>query len=61
MDSTKLEEMLAYIEEENLPITSVLIVRHGSLVMEAYPQRYAGPDVKRKLYSAAILNMAGKA
>jgi CubicO group peptidase (beta-lactamase class C family) len=52
MDSTKLEEMLAYIEEENLPITSVLIVRHGSLVMEAYPQRYAGPDVKRKLYSA---------
>ena len=52
LDSKKLEEMLAYIDEENLPITSALVMRHGSLVMEAYPQRYAGPAVKRKLYSA---------
>jgi len=52
IDETKLDAMLSYIAEQKLPITAVLIVQEGSLVMEAYPQTYAGADVKRKLYSA---------
>lgn len=40
MDSELLTEMLAYIEENRLPIDSVTIVRHGYLVLDAYPRSH---------------------
>ncbi len=40
MDSEKLAEMVTAIQSENLPLHSLLIVRHGYLVGEIYTQPY---------------------
>ena len=37
MDSTLLHEMIDYIDEENIYIDSVIVIRHGYIVLEEYP------------------------
>jgi CubicO group peptidase (beta-lactamase class C family) len=50
MDSGRLANLLAYIEEENINVHSVLVVRHGYLVAEAYRYPYQ-PDTRHSLQS----------
>src|SRR5437016_11583229 len=45
MDSDKLREALDYIQQKDLNIHSMLIVRNGSLVLEAYFYPYNEKDV----------------
>lgn len=40
MDSAKLEEMLALVDEHDIAIDSILVVRHGYLVFEEYRNGY---------------------
>jgi len=51
MDSTKLDEMMEYIDELDLPIDSVIVVRHGYIVLEEYANPKYGPDTLHLLYS----------
>ncbi|GAH46923.1 unnamed protein product, partial [marine sediment metagenome] len=37
MSSTKLQELYAYIRNQNLPLDSVIVVRNGYIVYEDYP------------------------
>jgi CubicO group peptidase (beta-lactamase class C family) len=50
MDSAQLARMLAFIDREEAQIDSILIVRNGRLVMEAYyyPQ---GPETRHRIFS----------
>ena len=50
MDSDDLADMLAVIDEDNLAIDAVLVVRHGHLVAEAYTQPHQVED-RHKLFS----------
>jgi CubicO group peptidase (beta-lactamase class C family) len=43
MDSNKLEEMMEYIDERDIPIDSVIVVRNGNIVLEEYLSFY-GPQ-----------------
>jgi len=51
IDSTKLHQMMGVIEELDLPVDSVVVVRHGQLVFEAYPNPDYGPEDLHLLYS----------
>jgi len=37
MNGTKLDEMMEYIDENDIPIDSVIVVRNGNIVLEEYP------------------------
>ena len=50
MDSQRLAEMLAAIEQQRLDLHSLLIIRNGYLVSENYFGPY-GPDTRHQLYS----------
>lgn len=50
MDSDKLEEMLEYIDEETPFYDSIVIIRHGYIVLERYYLSY-GPDDLHHLWS----------
>jgi CubicO group peptidase (beta-lactamase class C family) len=50
MDSQKLTEMLTAIQEQDLKLHSLLIVRNGYLVSETYFGAYQ-PDTRHELYS----------
>ncbi len=50
MDSGKLEAMKAYIDEHDIPIDSIVVVRHGHIVFEMYGPGYS-PDKRHKLHS----------
>ena len=50
MDSQKLAEMLTAIEEQDLNLHSLLIIRNGYLVSENYFGSYE-PDTRHQLYS----------
>ena len=50
MDSQKLAEMLAAIEQQHLNLHSLLIIRNGYLVSENYFGSYQ-PDTRHQLYS----------
>ena len=50
LDSQKLREMLAAIEEQHLGLHSLLIIRNGYLVSENYFGAYQ-PDTQHELYS----------
>jgi len=52
MDSAKLDEMMESIDEMNLAIDSVVVVRNGYIVLEEYPDPNYGPDTLHQLYSA---------
>jgi len=51
MDSTKLHQMIEVINELDLPIDSVVVIRHGKLVYEAYPNPKYAPEDMHLLYS----------
>jgi CubicO group peptidase (beta-lactamase class C family) len=50
MDSGRLASMFAYIEEHDISVHSVLVIRHGYLVTEAYRYPYQ-PDTLHSLQS----------
>ena len=50
MDSAKLVRMFEYIEDNNIDLHSLLIVRNGFLVMEAYWHPY-GPNDRHSIES----------
>ena len=51
MDSAKLDQMMALIDEQNFAYDSVLVVRHGHIVFEQYRNGY-NEDVKHHIQSA---------
>ena len=51
MDSNKLEEMLEFIDEENPYYDSIVLVRHGYIILERYYFSY-GPDDIHHLWSS---------
>jgi CubicO group peptidase (beta-lactamase class C family) len=50
MDSGKLEAMMAYIDEHDMAVDSILVVRHGRIVFEEYGPGYT-PSLRHPLYS----------
>ena len=50
MDSRKLSEMLAIIQEKNLDFDSLLVIRHGTIVSETYFDSY-DRDTLHQLFS----------
>jgi CubicO group peptidase (beta-lactamase class C family) len=50
LDSEVLAEMIEYIRDEALPIHSVLVIRNGYIVTEAYFYPFQ-PDFKHRIYS----------
>jgi CubicO group peptidase (beta-lactamase class C family) len=50
MDAAELEAMTAYIDEHDMQVDSIVVVRHGRIVFEEYGAGYA-PDKKHPLYS----------
>ena len=51
VDLARLDLMTDVIEDMDLPIDSVVILRHGELVFETYPNPTYGPDNTHLLYS----------
>jgi CubicO group peptidase (beta-lactamase class C family) len=51
MDAGILDQMMVYIEEHNLPIDSVVVMRDGHLVLEEYLSPAYGSDIKHSLHS----------
>lgn len=51
MDSTVLNSMLQYIETEEYPIDSILIIKNGYRVLEEYPTGRYGVDSRHELHS----------
>jgi len=50
MDSGQLEAMMAYVDEHDIPIDSVVVVRHGQILFERYGPGYS-PDMSHALHS----------
>ena len=50
MESEKLAQMLDKVQQQQLQLHSLLIVRHGYLVSESYFEIY-GPETRHELYS----------
>ena len=50
MDSEKLAGALAFIDEQNLALQSLLVIRHGYIVSETYYDNYH-QDITHELYS----------
>ena len=53
MDNDTLTEMLEVIEEEDYPIHSVLVIRNGYAVFEAYPHEYYTANHLKLLHSVS--------
>ena len=51
MDSTKLDQMMEYIDEQNLTIESVVVVRNGYIVFEEYPGFLYDQDMPHVVHS----------
>lgn len=63
IDSAKLYRMLAYIKENNIDIHSILIIRHGYLVLESYFAPYDKDTIHNlksvsKSYLSALVGIA---
>jgi CubicO group peptidase (beta-lactamase class C family) len=43
--------MMDYIDKQSLPVDAVVVVRHGCIVFEAYPNQTYGPEDRHILYS----------
>jgi len=52
MNSTKLNQMIEFIEEQSFVIDSVVVVRNGYIVLEEYPILDYNQDTRHILYSA---------
>ena len=51
VDPEKLDQMMEVVEALSLPVDSVVVIRHGRLVFESYPNPEYGPDDMHLLYS----------
>lgn len=51
MSSTKLRGLHKYIQDQNLPLDSVIIVRNGYIVYEDYPSQFYGENGTHILHS----------
>lgn len=51
MDSNRLQNMIDYIESNNIAIHSVIVLRHGYIVLEKYPTSEYNENVTHLLYS----------
>jgi CubicO group peptidase (beta-lactamase class C family) len=51
IDATRLRQMMDVIDAADLPIDSVVVVRHGKLAFEEYPNPEYRPQEKHLLYS----------
>jgi len=51
MDSSNLEDMMDYIENDDINIRSVVIVRNGYIVLEEYPSPAYDENITHRLYS----------
>ncbi len=51
MDSTELEEMMEYIDQQGLAIDSVVVVRNGYIVFEEYPGFLYDQDMPHVVHS----------
>ncbi|MHA2460160.1 MAG: serine hydrolase domain-containing protein, partial [Candidatus Thorarchaeota archaeon] len=51
MNSTKLQDMLDYIDSTNYPIISAAVVRHGYMVLEHYRSEYRNENSTQYMYS----------
>ncbi|MFX1537806.1 MAG: serine hydrolase domain-containing protein [Promethearchaeota archaeon] len=51
MDSEKLNDMLEYIEEQDFNIHSVIVIRHGYIVLEQYPGNVYNPTTLHMIQS----------
>jgi CubicO group peptidase (beta-lactamase class C family) len=63
MDSAKLEQMMAYIDEHDVEFDSVLVVRHGYIVLEEYFNGYDQHDKHHiqcvtKGFTSALIGIA---
>jgi len=52
MDSNLIQNMIDMIEEQSLPINSVIVVKNGRIVKEEYLSQSYGSETKRKMWSA---------
>jgi CubicO group peptidase (beta-lactamase class C family) len=50
MDATRLEAMMAYIDEHDMDVDSIVVVRHGRIVLEEYGPSSSAAQ-QHKLYS----------
>ena len=50
MDAGKLEALMAYIDEHDMAVDSIIVVRHGRIVFEEYGPGYSSSQ-RHKLYS----------
>ncbi|MFQ5821233.1 MAG: serine hydrolase domain-containing protein [Candidatus Heimdallarchaeota archaeon] len=51
MDSNRLQNMIDYIESNSIPIHSVIVLRHGYIVLEKYPTIEYNENMTHLLYS----------
>jgi len=64
MNSTYLNNMMDYIANQNLPIDSVVIVRHGHVILEEYPSGIYSRNSTHELasvtksFSSALIGIA---
>lgn len=58
IDSGKLESMRAYIDQHDIPIDSVIVVRHGRIVFEMYGSDYdAGTRHELRSVTKSVVSM----
>jgi CubicO group peptidase (beta-lactamase class C family) len=60
MDSVILEEMIDHIAEEDLDVHSVIVVRHGYIVLEEYPDPWQGVSRTQSFNGTHFLYSATK-
>ena len=55
MDSTRLQQMIDHIESEDLDVHSVIVIRHGYVVLEEYPAPWQGQPRTESIYGTHYL------
>ncbi|TET07240.1 MAG: class C beta-lactamase-related serine hydrolase [Candidatus Thorarchaeota archaeon] len=60
MDSVLLEEMIDHIADEDLDVHSVIVIRHGYVVLEEYPDPYQGVSRTQSFNGTHFLYSATK-
>jgi CubicO group peptidase (beta-lactamase class C family) len=60
MSSTRLQQMLDHIVEEDLDVHSVIVIRHGYVVLEEYPAPYQGVSRTQSINGTHYLYSATK-
>ncbi len=55
MDSVRLQQMIDHIESESLDVHSVIVVRHGYIILEEYPAPWQGQSRTESIYGTHYL------